>query len=60
MRRNIEYKNIEDSIVFYILQKIKKITNSSIFYILYYRKVKRKEINELGNKRAHFCSENST
>lgn len=35
MRRNIEYKNIEDSIVFYILQKIKKITNSSIFYILY-------------------------
>lgn len=33
MRRNIEYKNIEDSIVFYILQKIKKITNSSIFYI---------------------------
>lgn len=36
MRRNIEYKNIEDSIVFYILQKIKKNTNSSIFYILYY------------------------
>lgn len=60
MRRNIEYKNIEDSIVFYILQKIKKITNSSVFYILYYRKVKRKKINELGDKRAHFCSENST
>lgn len=33
MRRNIEYKNIEDSIVFYILQKIKKY---HFFYILYY------------------------
>lgn len=33
MRRNIEYKNIEDSIVFYILQKIKK--NHQFFYILY-------------------------
>lgn len=33
MRRNIEYKNIEDSIVFYILQKIKKY---QFFYILYY------------------------
>lgn len=60
MRRNIEYKNIEDSIVFYILEKIKKITNSSIFYILYYRKTKRKKINELEDKRAHFCSDFST
>lgn len=59
MRRNIEYKNIEDFIYY---RKIKKspILLYSIFYILYYRKAKRKKINELEGNRAHFCSENST
>lgn len=55
MRRNIEYRRFYS--ILYIIENKK---NHQFFYILYYRKAKRKKINELGDKRAHFCSEIST
>ena len=51
---------MEYFIMIYIIIENKKITDSSIFYILYYRNANRKKVNKLSNKTAHFCSENST